>query len=143
MAQTPQSYSAFMHAFFFGWPPEAEQFVATFSRVLKSPEYPRWAMASALIYQMMFDEPNRQEYRFLKMPVLLIIGQNDHSVFFRRYAPPEATKNLGNWAELGREAVKDLPNGRLVGIDGSGHIPHIEKPAEFDAALTDFLKAQF
>ena len=143
MSQTPQSYRAFMHAFFFGWPPEAEHSVEIFSRVLQSPEYPRWAMASALIYQMIFDEPIRQEYRYLEMPVLLIIGQNDHSVFFRRYAAPEATKGFGHWAELGRAAVKELPNGRLVEIEGSGHIPHIEQPVAFDAALTAFLKEKF
>jgi hypothetical protein len=51
---------------------------------------------------MMFDEPNRQEYPLLKMPVLLIIGQDDRSVFFRRYASPEAIKPLGNWPLLGR-----------------------------------------
>jgi pimeloyl-ACP methyl ester carboxylesterase len=39
--------------------------------------------------------------------------------------------------------VKDLPNGQLVLIPGSGHISHIEKPAEFQAALTNFLKAKF
>lgn len=143
MQQTPQSYRAFMHAFFLGWPREAEQGVEIFSRVLKSPEYPRWAMASALIYQMIFDEPIRQEYKYLQMPVLLIIGQNDHSVFFRRYAPPEATKDLGHWAELGRAAVKDLPNGRLAEIEGSGHIPHLEQPRAFDAALMAFLKEKF
>lgn len=143
MQQTPQTYRAFMRAFFLGWPAEAEHSVEIFSRVLKSPEYPRWAMASALIYQMIFDEPIRQEYKYLQMPVLLIIGQNDHSVFFRRYAPPEATKGLGHWAELGREAVRDLPDGRLAEIAGSGHIPHIEQPAAFDTALTAFLKEKF
>ncbi|MGB8279132.1 MAG: alpha/beta hydrolase [Methylovirgula sp.] len=143
MQQTPQSYRAFMKAFFLGWPPEAEYAVEIFSRVLKSPEYPRWAMASALTYQMIFDEPIRHEYRLLKMPVLLIIGQDDHSAFFRRYASLEATKGLGHWPELGREAVKDLPTGRLVEIEGSGHIPHIERPAEFDMALTAFLREKF
>jgi pimeloyl-ACP methyl ester carboxylesterase len=142
MRQTPQSYRAFMHAFFLGWPPTAEHYVDIFSRVLKSPEYPRWAMASALTYQMIFDEPIRQEYRYLQMPVLLIIGQGDHSAFFRRYAP-EAAKSLGHWTELGRQAVKDLPHGTLVEIEGSGHVPHIERPTEFALALTAFLRERY
>jgi pimeloyl-ACP methyl ester carboxylesterase len=142
MQQTPQSYRAFMHAFFLGWPPIAEQSVDIFSRVLKSPEYPRWAMASALTYQMIYEEPIRQEYKYLDMPVLLIIGQDDHSAFFRRYAP-EAAETLGHWAALGREAVKDLPHGRLVEIEGSGHVPHIERPNEFDMALTAFLREKY
>lgn len=142
MHQTPQSFRTFMHAFFVGWPPIAEQYVDIYSRVLKSPEYPRWAMASALTYQMIFEEPIRQEYKYLEMPVLLIIGQGDHSAFFRRYAP-EAAKKLGHWPELGREAVKDLPHGTLVEIEGSGHVPHIERPNEFGLALTAFLRERY
>jgi pimeloyl-ACP methyl ester carboxylesterase len=143
MAQTPETYRTFMRAFFVGWPPTAQHYVDIFSRVLLSPEYPRWAMASALTYEMMFNEPNRQEYKFLKMPVLLIIGQSDRSVFFRRYASPEAIKPLGNWPELGRAAAKDLPDGKLVEISGAGHVSHVEKPDEFEAALSDFLTARF
>jgi pimeloyl-ACP methyl ester carboxylesterase len=139
MAQTPASYRSFMTAFFVGWPPTAQHYVDIFSRVLVSPEYPRWARASALIYDMMFNEPNRQEYHLLKMPVLLIIGQSDRSVFFRRYASADAIKPLGNWPLLGREALKDLPDGKLVEIADSGHVSHIEKPEQFEAALTAFL----
>jgi len=102
MAQTPDSFRNFLKAFFVGWPPTAEHYAEIFSRVLQSPDYPRWARASALTYEMMFDEPIRHEYRLLAMPVLLVIGQSDRSVFFRCYAAPEATRALGNWPELGR-----------------------------------------
>ena len=96
MAQTPQSYRAFMAAFFVGWPVAEQHYVDIFSRVLQSPDYPRWARASALTYDMIFNEPIRHEYHLLKMPVLLVIGQSDRSVFFRRYASPDAIKPLGN-----------------------------------------------
>jgi pimeloyl-ACP methyl ester carboxylesterase len=142
MTQTPQSFRAFMAAFFVGWPPVAQHYTEIFSRVLLSPEYPRWARATALTYDMIFNEPIRHEYRLLKMPVLLVIGQSDRSVFFRRYASPEAIKPLGNWPVLGREALKDLPDGKLIEIADVGHIPHAEKPDEFDAALTAFLTAR-
>jgi pimeloyl-ACP methyl ester carboxylesterase len=143
MAQTPETYRAFMTAFFVGWPPTAQHYVDIFSRVLLSPEYPRWARASALTYEMMFEEPIRQEYPLLKMPVLLIIGQSDRSVFFRRYASPEAIKPLGNWPELGRQALKDLSDGKLAEIVGAGHVSHVEKFDEFEAALDAFLAARF
>jgi len=81
MAQTPQSYRAFMAAFFVGWPVAAQHYVDIFSRVKQSPDYPRWARASALTYDMIFNEPIRHEYHLLKMPVLLVIGQSDRSVF--------------------------------------------------------------
>jgi pimeloyl-ACP methyl ester carboxylesterase len=143
MAQTPESYRTFLKAFFVGWPSTAEHYADLFSRVLLSPEYPRWARASALTYEMMFEEPIRHEYPLLKMPVLLIIGQSDRSVFFRRYASPEAIKPLGNWPELGRQAVKDMSDGKLVEIAGAAHVSHVEKPDEFEAALSDFLATRF
>jgi pimeloyl-ACP methyl ester carboxylesterase len=143
MAQTTEIYPAFMTAFFVGWPPTAQHYVDIFSGVLLSPEYPRWARASALTYEMMFEEPIRQEYPLLKMPVLLIIGQSDRSVFFRRYASPEAIKPLGNWPELGRQALNDLSDGKLVEIAGAGHVSHVEKFDEFEAALDAFLAARF
>ena len=109
MSQTPQSFRAFMAAFFVGWPPVAEHYTEIFSRVLQSPEYPRWARASALTYDMIFNE---------------------------------AIKPLGNWPVLGRDALKDLPDGKLVEITNAGHVPHAEKPDEFDAALVAFLTAR-
>jgi hypothetical protein len=138
IAQTPQSFRAFMAAFFVGWPPIAQHYTEIFSRVLQSPEYPRWARATALTYDMIFNEPIRHEYRLLKMPVLLVIGQSDRSVFFRRYASPEAIKPLGNWPVLGRDALKELPDGKLIEISDAGHVPHAEKPDEFDAALASY-----
>jgi pimeloyl-ACP methyl ester carboxylesterase len=143
MAQTPETYRTFMKAFFLGWPSVAEKTVEQFSRVLLSPEYPRYAKASALTYHMIFDEPVRHEYALLKMPVLLIIGQGDRSVFFRRYASPEDIKTLGNWPELGRAAMKELPDGKLVEIEGAGHVSHVEQFATFIEALEDFLAKRF
>jgi len=92
---------------------------------------------------MICNEPIRHEYHLLKMPVLLAIGQSDRSVFFRRYASADAIKPLGNWPELGRRAVKDLPDGKLVEIVDARHVPHIEKPEQFEEALTAFLMARF
>jgi pimeloyl-ACP methyl ester carboxylesterase len=143
MAQTAASYRSFMHAFFVGWPPEAEHSVDVFARVLHSGEYPRWAKASALTSQMIFNEPIRQEYPLLKMPVLLVIGQGDRSVFFRRYAKPQEIATLGHWPELGRKAAKDIPNAQLVEIQGSGHVPHLEHADEFNAVLIKFLSARY
>jgi pimeloyl-ACP methyl ester carboxylesterase len=143
MAQTAETYRAFLAAFFVTWPPAAQHYVDLFARVLLSPEYPRWARASALIYEMMFEEPIRQQYLLLKMPVLLIIGQADRSVFFRRFASPEAIKSLGNWPELGRQAIKDLSDGKLVEVSGAGHVSHIEKFDEFEEALDAFIAARF
>jgi len=143
MAQTPDSYRGFMKAFFLGWPSQAEHQVEVFTRMLQSGEYPRAAKASALTYRMIYEQPIRHEYGLLKLPVLLVIGQGDRSVFFRRYAKREDIAPLGHWPELGRAAVKELPDGKLVEIEGSGHVPHIEQPEPFLAALGAFLSERY
>lgn len=139
MAQTPESYRNFMKAFFATWTPEREALVDVFARILKSGEYPRYARASALTYEMIYEQPIHHELHLLLMPTLLIIGQSDRSVFFRRYARPDDIKQLGNWPALGRAAAKELVDGQLVEIDGAGHVSHLEKPQEFLGALTEFL----
>jgi pimeloyl-ACP methyl ester carboxylesterase len=68
MALTPETYRAFMAAFFVGWPPAAQHYVDILLRVLLSPEYPRWARASALIYEMIFQQPIRRNTRCSRCP---------------------------------------------------------------------------
>jgi pimeloyl-ACP methyl ester carboxylesterase len=78
----------------------------------------------------------------LKMPVLLVIGQKDRTVFGRRFAPPEAVKSLGNFPELGRKAVQVIPNAKLVPIENVGHVPHVEVPDVFNKAVIEFLNSK-
>jgi pimeloyl-ACP methyl ester carboxylesterase len=109
-------------------------------RVTLGGEYPRWAKASALAYQMIYQQPVRYEYRLLQPPVLLIVGERDHTVPLASYATSEAREKMGNFVELGRTAVKEMPHGTLVVVPNCGHIPHIEKPQEFQQAIMGFLR---
>ncbi len=109
-------------------------------RVTRSAEFPRWAKASALAYQMIYQQPVRYEYPLLKPPVLLIIGDKDRTAPLSGYASPEARKLMGDFMALGRAAVHDIPNAKLVVIPNCGHIPHLERPQEFYRALLAFLK---
>ena len=40
---------------------------------------------------------------------------------------------------IGKAFVEDIPGAQLVVIDNCGHVPQMEKPAEFNAALLKFL----
>lgn len=61
----------------------------------------------------------------LRLPTLAIAGANDGST------PPD----------LVRETAELIPGARFHLIHGAGHLPMAEKPAEYAAALTGFLKA--
>ncbi len=140
MEQTAASYRAFIKSYFKdNYRPEFERFVEQFARVQRSPEYPRYAHVSALTYQMIYEGPTYNELPRLNVPVLLAIGQLDRTVFGRRFAPPDAVKNLGNFPQLGKDAQKRIPGARLVEFDNVGHVPHLEAPERFHAAVLEFL----
>ena len=140
MAQTTASYRAFIKSYFKdNYRPEFERFVEQFSRVQRSPEYPRVAHVSALTYQMIYEGSVYNELPRLTVPTLLAIGQLDRTVFGRRFAPPEVVKPLGNFPQLGKAAQQRIPGAQLVEFDNVGHVPHLEAPERFHAAVLGFL----
>ncbi|OGP03951.1 MAG: alpha/beta hydrolase [Curvibacter sp. GWA2_64_110] len=141
MAQTTVSYRNFIKSYFKdNYRPEFERFVEQFARVQRSAEYPRVAHVSALTYQMIYEGPTYNELPKLTVPTLLAIGQLDRTVFGRRFAPPEAVKNLGYFPQLGKDSQKRIPGAKLVEFDNVGHVPHLEAPDRFHAALLQFLQ---
>ena len=140
MQQTTASYRAFIKTYFKdNYRPEFERFVEQFARVQLSSEYPRVAHVSALTYQMIYDGPTYNELPQLTVPTLLAIGQLDRTVFGRRFAPPEAVKAMGDYPALGKAAQQRIPGAKLVEFDNVGHVPHLEAPERFHAAVLGFL----
>jgi pimeloyl-ACP methyl ester carboxylesterase len=117
-----------------------EHYVEIHARVRLSGEYPRWARASALTAQMIYQQPVRHEFPLIVVPTLLVIGLEDRTALGRGLVSPEAEATLGRYTELGRAAAKDIPGSRLVELPSVGHIPHLESPDQFHVALLDFLK---
>ncbi|MFN4360945.1 MAG: alpha/beta fold hydrolase [Hylemonella sp.] len=139
MAQTPASYRNFVKGYFPVWKPEYERFVEQFARVQLSGDYPRFALVSALTYQMIYEGPILNELPRLTVPTLLVIGQNDRTVFGRRFAPPEVVRPMGNFPLLGRTAQMNIPSAVLKEFNGVGHMPHLEQPERFHAVVMDFI----
>ena len=59
----------------------------------------------------------------IRRPALIVMGRHD-------YVVPN-----GLWDDV----LEALPDQRYVLLDASGHTPQLEQPAEFDAALLEFL----
>jgi pimeloyl-ACP methyl ester carboxylesterase len=109
-------------------------------RVSRSPDYEQWARASALAYQMIYQQPVRYEYHLLRPPTLIIVGAEDHTVPLGGYAAPDVRATMGHFPELARDAAHDIPHGQFVVVPNAGHIPHLEQPQAFFDALLPFLK---
>lgn len=138
--QSSDAYRAYVSNYFVNKAPMLiDPFVAIKSAIMKSPEFPRWAMSSALTYQMIVQQPTVYDLANISCPSLLIIGQSDRTAVGANYATLENKGKLGNYPELGRRAQRALANAKLVEIANCGHIPHLEDPNAFKEALMNFL----
>jgi pimeloyl-ACP methyl ester carboxylesterase len=132
-------HRAFLKRYFVTWKPEYEKFVEARTRVTLSGEYSRWAKASVLTYQMIYQQPVRHEFSLLRVPALLVIGQSDRTTLGRGLVPEEVLQTMGQYPQLGKAAARDIAGSKLVELSNIGHIPHLEAPEQFHRALLDFL----
>ena len=131
---------AYYKNYFVTWKPEYERFLEMRARITLSGEFPRWAKASALTYQMILQQPVVYQLGQLQVPTLLVIGQADRTVVGKNYMKPEVAKQMGDYPALGKRTARAIPNARLVEMANIGHIPHLEAPAPFHQALISFLE---
>ena len=122
------------------------------------PEYDRWVeMAAGLwtgqgadivtevqarVGEMIFLNPVVHELERIAAPTLLLIGQLDRTAIGISRAPGDLAKRLGNYPELGRAAVRRIPNAKLIEFPELGHSPQIQAPDQFHQALLKGLSAR-
>ncbi|MFC7612812.1 alpha/beta fold hydrolase [Actinokineospora soli] len=62
--------------------------------------------------------------RAATVPALVVVGSDDE------FTP----------VPVARETAEALPNGRLLVVEGAAHMPNLERPEVFNAALAEFLE---
>jgi len=139
-AATYEAYKNYQKGYYTAWKPEYEAYVQDQAAILTSGEFPRAALASALTYAMIYEQPVVYELPKLAMPTLLIIGQADRTAVGKAQMAPAQRAVAGNYPELGRRTRDAIPHATLVPVANVGHICHIENPGAFDAALLGFLQ---
>ncbi len=117
------------------WKPEYDRWVDMLAGLNNGPGHKRVAWNSALIYDMIFNQPVYYELPNLRVPTLLMIGDADTTAIGSDIAPPEIKRKIGNYKVLGKRAEQMIPNARLVVFPGRGHAPQMEDVAEFNSTL--------
>jgi pimeloyl-ACP methyl ester carboxylesterase len=140
LTQTAEGLRKFYASYFAHWRDAYARWPDAVWRQLSGAEGPQVALASALTYEMIYTQPVVQDLPRLGVPTLLVIGQADRTAVGRTLVPKEVAATLGDYPALGKRAAKAIPGARLVEIDGVGHVPHLEVPERFDAALLEFLR---
>jgi len=118
-----------------------EDFVTLRDRLRLSGEFPRWAANFISSYQMIHDQPVVHEYPLVATPTLFVMGVNDHNAPGRPYTTPELGKKMGFNTDNAKAIAKTMPHAKVLAFEGVGHIPHMERPAEFMKEVKGFLDA--
>ena len=140
LSATYESLKQYQQSYYPEWKPEYEQYVAAQWDAMQKPDFSTAAWASALTYNMIYEQPVVYEFGYLRVPTLLVIGQADRTVVGKALLPESERGNRGNYPELGKAAKAKIKGSKLVALQGVGHIPHVQAPELFRAALLEFLK---
>ncbi|WP_347158896.1 alpha/beta fold hydrolase [Pontibacter chitinilyticus] len=139
--RTESSMRNYHHGYYTSWKPSYEEWVQVPAAQLQSPDYPKVAMASALTYAMIYQQPVVYEFAKLQVPTLVVVGKADRTIVGKGYIKDKAVvQQHGQYEELGKKTAAAIPNAKLVELDNIGHIPHLEATQKFHRVLLNFLK---
>lgn len=140
MAATYESYLNYQKSYFPQWKPEYDSQVLVQAAGLSQPDFKtKIAKANALTYEMIYQQPVCYEFSHLRVPTLLIIGSEDRTIVGKVLLSEADKKRHGQYPELGAKAAASIAGARLKMLPGMGHIPHVQDPAAFFAAISGFL----
>jgi pimeloyl-ACP methyl ester carboxylesterase len=141
LAQTPDSIRAYQKKAYYGgqWKPEYEALIQLAVGSTQHPDYPQVAWCSALLYDMIWNQPVVDELPRLAVPTLFVIGLRDRTAVGAAWAAPDVAAKLGDYTQLGKRAQAAVPGSRLLELPGVGHLPQVEAFEAFAQALGDFL----
>jgi pimeloyl-ACP methyl ester carboxylesterase len=120
-------------------PDQVTPFIDARFNIKGSSEYPRWLHAFVSSGQMIYREPVVHEIPLLKLPVLFIMGADDHNAPGRPNAPEELRPLMGKNAELAQALAARMSNARAEVIPDTGHLAFLEARAKFDELMLGFL----
>jgi pimeloyl-ACP methyl ester carboxylesterase len=136
---TYESLKKYQQSYYPEWKPDYEPYVAAQFAALQIPEFKQATWASALTYQMIYEQPVVYEFKNITQPTLLIIGQEDRTVVGKNLLSKEVAAQHGNYPQLGRWLQQQIRNSKLVELKGVGHIPHIQALPFFKTNVLSFL----
>jgi len=139
-SQTYDSMKKYQQTYYPVWKPEYEQYAQAQAESLIKPNFPQTAVANALTSLMIYEQPVVYEFKNLKVPTLLIIGQEDRTVVGKNRLPKELQNKYGQYPELGKQINREISDSKLVELTGVGHIPHVQTLDRFIDAILEFIK---
>lgn len=137
MASTPEKIKKYQLDFYYDnkWKPEYDRWMSPLVGWVEGPDREIIAWTAALTSDMVFTQPVYYEFKNLKMPVVLVIGQRDRTAIGKAWAPENMKPKMGDYPKMGKTVAKLIPKSTLVALPGLGHLPFIEAPDQYYKAL--------
>ncbi|MGF7191076.1 pimeloyl-ACP methyl ester carboxylesterase [Robbsia andropogonis] len=123
------------------WRADYEPSVQMLAGMYRGPERDVVAWDSALLYDMILNQPVFYELPQIKVPTVLMIGAKDTTAIGKEYAPADIRPTLGNYPALAQHAAAVIPNVILETFPDAGHAPQMQEPNQFHAVLLRDMKA--
>jgi len=133
------SLKKYQQSYFPEWKSEYDQYVAAQFAALKSPDFKTATWASALSYEMIYEQPVVYEFSKVKQQTLIIIGQSDRTIVGKNLLDKNIAAAHGQYPALGKKLHAQIKNSILIPMKGVGHIPHIQQPDLFRQQVLKFL----
>jgi pimeloyl-ACP methyl ester carboxylesterase len=134
------SLKKYQQTYYPEWKPTYDQYVTAQLEALQYPDFKTATWASALTYEMIYEQPVVYEFKYIATPTLIIIGQADRTIVGKNLLSKEEASKHGQYPLLGRMLHKQIKNSTLIELAGIGHIPHIQAPETFQRQVLSFLK---
>lgn len=132
--ETPEDrVRANLAANFFEWRDDLEWMVEERVRMAKDPAFERFAYAVSRCVAAMIDEPVWQRLAEIRLPVLILAGENDNLI-------PNPYLHGGRTRGVMEEGLAQIPSARLEMIPDAGHMIQLERPDAVNAVMISFLR---
>lgn len=139
-AQTYESLKKYQQTYYPVYKPEYEPLVQAQAESLIRPDFPQAAVANALTSLMAYEQPLTYEFKNIKTPTLLIIGQADRTILGKNRLSKEDQNKYGKYPALGKNLNREISGSKLIELENVGHVPHVQVFDEFMKAVLGFIE---
>ncbi|WP_347303197.1 alpha/beta hydrolase [Croceibacterium sp. TMG7-5b_MA50] len=133
------SIRAYQQRVYYGgdWQPGYQRWVDMLAGQYATGDGASVRQAQARLSDMIQTQPTAHQLDEVRVPVTLLIGQEDLTTF-RGNTAPKGVK-IGTVPQAAEVAVAQLPDATLVRLEGLGHSPMVQDPEVFQRVLVEAL----
>lgn len=131
---TPEAIQNNLASNFFRQPKDADFMVSERMEMRSADDFIPYCYAVVQSVHGMVDNPVIDYLQDIKVPTLILFGENDNLI-------PNRYLNPGRTVEIAKYGASKIHNSKLVMIPKTGHFLMFEKPEVFNKETIDFIKS--